>query len=97
MSRFDTERRDRLLDVISVQTTLKYEGYSTRQEQAVTRAQAPSGAAFPKLSRSTEFPACRARWSSAFRRPGPKRRSGPAHPGVTPAAVAVIGAYLNRF
>jgi len=93
-----TVAEDRLLDLSSVETSVKYEGYLLRQRQAVARAQRaekrliPDEFPFervPGLSREMVQRFCEARPETL----GQAQRI----PGVTPAAVAVVGAYLDRF
>jgi tRNA uridine 5-carboxymethylaminomethyl modification enzyme len=91
----DAASRD--IDIASVETAFKYEGYLKRQEQAVARQRRqetraiPSGFSFhgiPGLSREIVE-----RLSTV--RP-PTLGQASRIPGVTPAAVAVISAYLDR-
>lgn len=91
----DPTSRD--VDIASVETAFKYEGYLKREEQAVARQRRqetraiPPGFAFegiPGLSREMVE-----RLSTV--RP-PTLGQASRIPGVTPAAVAVISAYLDR-
>ena len=93
-----TAAEDRMLDVASVETAVKYEGYLLRQEQAVARAQHAEKRKIredfpfekvPGLSREMIQRFCETRPQTL----GQAQRI----PGVTPAAVAVVGAYLDRF
>jgi tRNA uridine 5-carboxymethylaminomethyl modification enzyme len=86
------------LDLSSVETTIKYEGYLLRQQQMVARArrseerQIPDGFPFdrvPGLSRELVQ-------RFAELRPATLGRASRI-PGATPAAIAVIDAYLTRF
>ncbi len=91
----DAEWRD--LDLASVETTVKYEGYLKQEAARVARASRDERRRIP-----SEFPFARV--------PGLSRESvhrltqvrpetlGQASriPGLTPAAVAVLGAYLGR-
>jgi tRNA uridine 5-carboxymethylaminomethyl modification enzyme len=88
---------DRQLDLASVETDIKYEGYLRRQSQAVARSLAaerrriPDGFPFdkiPGLSREIVQRCFEVRPETL----GQAQRI----PGVTPAAVAVIGSYLAR-
>ena len=88
---------DRQLDLASVETDIKYEGYLRRQSQAVARSLAaerrriPDGFPFdkiPGLSREIVQRCFEVRPETL----GQAQRI----PGVTPAAVAVIGSYLSR-
>lgn len=93
-----TAAEDRMLDLSSVETSVKYEGYLLRQQQAVARAQRAEKRSIPDefpfervpgLSREMVQRFCEARPETL----GQAQRI----PGVTPAAVAVVGAYLDRF
>jgi tRNA uridine 5-carboxymethylaminomethyl modification enzyme len=89
--------RDRALDLASVETEIKYEGYLRRQSQSVAKSLAaerrriPEGFPFdkiPGLSREIVQRCFEIRPETL----GQAQRI----PGVTPAAVAVIGSYLSR-
>ena len=91
----DAEARD--IDIASIETEFKYEGYVRRQEAAVERQRRQEDrpipgdfefAGIPGLSREAVE-----RLSSV--RPGTLGQALRI-PGITPAAVAVIGAYLDR-
>ena len=91
----DASSRD--IDLASVETAFKYEGYLRRQEASVERQRRQEGrhipvefafAGIPGLSREMVE-----RLSSV--RPGTLGQASRI-PGVTPAAVAVIAAYLDR-
>jgi len=93
----DLDESGRDIDVASVETEFKYEGYVRRQEAAVERQRRqedrmiPRDFAFagiPGLSRESVE-----RLSSV--RPGTLGQALRI-PGITPAAVAVIAAYLDR-
>ncbi len=92
----DIDPASRDIDLASVETSFKYEGYLKRQEESVERQrrqegrQIPSNFGFdgiPGLSREVVE-----RLSTI--RPGTLGQASRI-PGVTPAAVAVIGAYLD--
>ena len=94
----DTTPEDRLLDVTSVQTSLKYEGYLTRQEQAVTRAQGAERRRIPEGFPFERVPGLSREMVQRFSETRPETLGQAQRiPGVTPAAVAVVGAYLSRF
>ena len=88
-----------MLDISSVETTVKYEGYLLRQQQAVVAGcNMPSGAEFPRRFPSKEYPGCLAEMVQRFSETRPETLGQAQRiPGVTPAAVAVVGAYLDRF
>jgi len=93
----DLSLADREHDMASVETEVKYAGYLTRQSQAVERARRtgheriPSGfgyAAVPGLSREM---------IERFEQVQPETLGQASRiPGVTPAAVAVLGAWVTR-
>jgi tRNA uridine 5-carboxymethylaminomethyl modification enzyme len=93
----ETAPGDETLDVASVETVAKYDGYIRRQEEAVARGlhaekrRIPPGFPFdlvPGLSREMVQRLSEVRPETL----GQAQRI----PGVTPAAVAVVGAYLDR-
>jgi tRNA uridine 5-carboxymethylaminomethyl modification enzyme len=85
------------LDVASIETVFKYEGYLKRQEQAVERQRRQESWAIPRAFAFEGIPGLSRemveRLSSV--RP-PTLGQASRIPGVTPAAVAVIAAYLDR-
>ena len=94
----ETVDEDRLLDVTSVQTTLKYEGYLTRQEHAVSKAQGAERRRIPDGFPFDRVPGLSREMVQRFSETLPETLGQAQRiPGVTPAAVAVVGAYLNRF
>lgn len=94
----DTVEEDRLLDVTSVQTAVKYEGYLTRQEQAVTKAQGAERRRIPEGFPFERVPGLSREMVQRFSETRPETLGQAQRiPGVTPAAVAVVGAYLDRF
>jgi tRNA uridine 5-carboxymethylaminomethyl modification enzyme len=86
------------LDVASVETTVKYEGYLRRQEQEIERARRDERRRIP-----ADFPFDRVPGLSreVVQRLSQVRPDTLAHamriPGVTPAAVAVLSTYVARF
>lgn len=89
---------DRALDLISAETAVKYEGYLERQAQAVERSKKqehmkiPTGFpydAVPGLSRELVQRFCQVRPDTL----GQALRI----PGATPAAVAVVAAYVRQW
>ena len=94
----DTTIDDRLLDITSVQTTLKYQGYLTRQTQAVIKAQGAERRRIPDGFPFERVPGLSREMVQRFSETRPETLGQAQRiPGVTPAAVAVVGAYLNRF
>jgi tRNA uridine 5-carboxymethylaminomethyl modification enzyme len=93
-----TTPEDRLLDVSSVETTVKYEGYLLRQQQAVNRAQHAERRRIPDAFPFERVPGLSREMVQRFSETRPETLGQAQRiPGVTPAAVAVIGAYLDRF
>jgi tRNA U34 5-carboxymethylaminomethyl modifying enzyme MnmG/GidA len=93
----EIDEASRDIDLASAETAFKYEGYLKRQEASVERQRRQEGrhipaefvfSGIPGLSREMVD-----RLSSV--RPGTLGQASRI-PGVTPAAVAVLAAYLNR-
>jgi len=94
----ETSPDDRLLDVSSVETTVKYEGYLVRQQQAVNRAQHAERRRIPDAFPFERVPGLSREMVQRFSETRPETLGQAQRiPGVTPAAVAVVGAYLDRF
>ena len=94
----ETTPGDELLDVTSAETTVKYEGYLVRQEQCVTRAQASERRRIPAGFPFHRVPGLSREMVQRFSETKPETLGQAQRiPGVTPAAVAVVGAYLDRF
>ena len=94
----DTSSADRLLDVSSVETSLKYEGYLRRQHQAVVRASHSEKRRIPEAFPFSRVPGLSREMIQRFSEARPETLGQAQRiPGVTPAAVAVVGAYLDRF
>jgi tRNA uridine 5-carboxymethylaminomethyl modification enzyme len=93
-----TSAADQLLDLSSVETTVKYEGYLARQEQAVARAQRAERRRIPEAFPFERVPGLSREMVQRFSETRPETLGQAQRiPGVTPAAVAVVGAYLDRF
>jgi len=93
-----TTPADQLLDLSSVETTVKYEGYLVRQQQAVVRAQRAERRQIPEAFPFERVPGLSREMVQRFSETRPETLGQALRiPGVTPAAVAVVGAYLNRF
>lgn len=86
------------LDLISVETTAKYEGYLSRQEQAVSRARRDEGRRIPARFPYSKVPGLSNEVVQRLEEVQPETLGQALRiPGVTPAAVAVVGAYVGRF
>ena len=95
---FQTVPVDHLLDVASVETSVKYEGYLLRQEQAVLRARTGERRRIPDAFPFERVPGLSREMVQRFSETRPETLGQAQRiPGVTPAAVAVLGAYLDRF
>ena len=93
-----TSDADRLLDITSVETAVKYEGYLLRQEQAVSRATKTERRRIPDTFPFEKVPGLSREMIQRFSESRPETLGQAQRiPGVTPAAVAVVGAYLDRF
>ena len=94
----DTTPTDRLLDLSSVETSIKYEGYLRRQHQAVARAQGAECRKIPNAFPFERVPGLSREMVQRFSEARPETLGQAQRiPGVTPAAVAVVGAYLTRY
>jgi tRNA uridine 5-carboxymethylaminomethyl modification enzyme len=95
--RFESDAADPTVDVASIETAVKYAGYLRRQESEIERARKDERRRIP-----AEFPFERVPGLSreVVQRLTQVRPDTLGHalrvPGVTPAAVAVLGAYLGR-
>ncbi|HUK34802.1 MAG TPA: tRNA uridine-5-carboxymethylaminomethyl(34) synthesis enzyme MnmG [Vicinamibacterales bacterium] len=86
------------LDIASVQTAVKYEGYLRRQEAEINRAKKDEKRRIPKEFPFESVPGLS---KEVVQRLSQVRPDTLGHalriPGVTPAAVAVLSAYVGRF
>ena len=85
------------LDIASVETDFKYEGYIRRQMAAVERQERQGGRRIPPDFRFTGVPGLSREVVDRLTQVQPATLGQAGRvPGVTPAAVAVIAAYLDR-
>jgi tRNA uridine 5-carboxymethylaminomethyl modification enzyme len=85
-------------DVATVETIVKYHGYLRRQEQEVERSRRDEERAIPGGFPYERIPGLSREMVQRFGEVGPRTLGQAGRiPGVTPAAVAVVGAYLERF
>ena len=85
------------LDLSSVETEFKYEGYIRRQVTSVERQQRQEGRRIPDTFRFTGVPGLSREMVERLSDVRPSTLGQASRvPGVTPAAVAVIAAYLDR-
>ena len=81
----------------SVETTLKFEGYLRRQAEAVERARRHEDRPIPDDFPFERVPGLSAEMVQRFRDVRPETLGQALRiPGATPAAVAVLGAYVKR-
>jgi tRNA uridine 5-carboxymethylaminomethyl modification enzyme len=96
--RLELAPTDRELDLVSVETEVKYEGYLRRQEQAVHRSHRQENRAIPVHFPYAAVPGLSRELVQRFSEVRPETLAQALRvPGATPAAVAVLGAYLTRW
>jgi tRNA uridine 5-carboxymethylaminomethyl modification enzyme len=89
---------DAELDVLSAETTAKYEGYLRREEQVVERAKRRESCPIPVDFPFERVPGLSRELVQRFRQVRPETLGQALRiPGATPAAVAVVGAYLRSW
>jgi tRNA uridine 5-carboxymethylaminomethyl modification enzyme len=83
--------------VASVETELKFEGYLRRQDEAVERARRQESRRIPTWFPYHRVPGLSAEMVQRFEEVQPETLGQALRiPGATPAAVAVLGAFINR-
>jgi tRNA uridine 5-carboxymethylaminomethyl modification enzyme len=86
------------LDVISAETTLKYEGYLLRQRQTVERNRKQEHVRIPVDFPYAQVPGLSREMIQRFTQVRPETLGQALRiPGATPAAVAVLSAYVRLF
>jgi tRNA uridine 5-carboxymethylaminomethyl modification enzyme len=86
------------LDVTSVETTFKYAGYLKQEAARAERSRREERRRIPTDFPFSEVPGLSREACDRLRQVRPETLGQAARiPGMTPAAVAVLGAYLNRF
>jgi tRNA uridine 5-carboxymethylaminomethyl modification enzyme len=94
----DTDREQAALDVASVEVEVKYEGYLKRQLQEVERNRADEWRAIPDDFRFEGVPGLSREIVQRLTEVRPATLGQALRvPGVTPAAVAVLSAYVNKW
>jgi tRNA uridine 5-carboxymethylaminomethyl modification enzyme len=94
----DLDSLDRELDISSVETTAKYEGYLLRQTQAVERSRKQEGVKIPTGFPFERVPGLSRELVQRFAQVRPETLGQALRiPGATPAAVAVLSAFLRRW
>lgn len=87
----------RELDIISVETATKYEGYLLRQAQAVARTRRREHVRIPSAFAYESVPGLSREMVQRFTQVRPETLGQALRiPGATPAAVAVVSAYLRN-
>lgn len=89
---------DRELDLATAETTIKYEGYLTRQRQSVERNRRQEHRPIPEGFPYVTVPGLSREVVQRFQQVQPETLGQALRiPGVTPAAVAVLAAYVERY
>jgi tRNA uridine 5-carboxymethylaminomethyl modification enzyme len=89
--------RDRDIDLASLETEFKYEGYLRRQHASVERQRKQGGRAIPASFSFEEIPGLSREMVQRLSEVRPLTLGQALRiPGVTPAAVAVVAAYMDR-
>ena len=84
-------------DIASAETTVKYAGYLRRQESEIERAQRDERRRIPQDFPFDRVPGLSREVVQRLRQVQPDTLGQALRiPGVTPAAVAVLGAYVGR-
>ena len=95
--RLDLGAYDRDLDVISAETSVKYQGYLHRQQQAVERSRRQEDVPIPADFPFDRVPGLSRELVDRFGRVRPETLGQALRiPGATPAAVAVLAAHLKN-
>ena len=93
----EISQESRELDLISLETEVKYEGYLRRQRKEVERARREERRLIPKRFRFDVIPGLSREVVERLSHIRPATLGQALRvPGVTPAAIAVISAYLDR-
>jgi tRNA uridine 5-carboxymethylaminomethyl modification enzyme len=96
--RLDLAKVDRELDLVSAETTLKYDGYLRRQRQAVERHRKQESQKIPADFPYLRVPGLSSEMVQRFTQVQPETLGQALRiPGATPAAVAVLSAYVRMW
>jgi tRNA uridine 5-carboxymethylaminomethyl modification enzyme len=94
----ETDALDRVLDVISAETSAKYDGYLQRQAQAVERSRKQESVVIPEHFPYERVPGLSNELVQRFTDTRPATLGQALRiPGATPASVAVLAAYLRQW
>jgi tRNA uridine 5-carboxymethylaminomethyl modification enzyme len=97
LPRFEVEAETTSFDVASAETTVKYAGYLRRQESEIERARRDERRRIPRGFAFERVPGLSREVVQRLRQVEPDTLGQALRiPGVTPAAVAVLGAYVGR-
>ena len=95
---FEFEQPLTRLDIASVETTLKYQGYLRRQESDIQRRARDEHRAIPREFRYGTVPGLSTEVVQRLSQVRPETIGQATRvPGVTPAAIAVLSTYVLRF
>jgi tRNA uridine 5-carboxymethylaminomethyl modification enzyme len=93
----DVDPRDEAIDLASVETEFKYEGYLRRQAAAVDRQRRQECRRIPEDFTFYGIPGLSREMVERLSKIRPATLGQALRiPGVTPAAVALLGSYLDR-
>lgn len=93
----EIEPRDAAIDLASVETEFKYEGYIRRQHASIDRQRRQQGRSIPAGFQFVGVPGLSREMVQRLSEQRPPTLGHASRiPGVTPAAVAVIASYLDR-
>jgi tRNA uridine 5-carboxymethylaminomethyl modification enzyme len=94
---FDLDPRDATLDIASAETTVKYAGYLRRQESEIERGRKDERRRIPPDFPFDRVPGLSREVVQRLTQVRPDTLGQALRvPGVTPAAVAVLGAFVGR-
>jgi tRNA uridine 5-carboxymethylaminomethyl modification enzyme len=97
LPRFEVDRLDASFDVASAETTVKYAGYLRRQESEIERARKEERRRIPQDFPFEQVPGLSREVVQRLTQVRPDTLGQALRiPGVTPAAVAVLGAFVGR-
>ena len=96
--KLETVRDSAAVEMSSVETVVKYEGYLKRQEASVARRERDERRLIPARFSFAAVPGLSREVVERLSEVGPETLGQAGRvPGVTPAAVAVLGAYVKRW
>jgi len=94
---FDTSDATRALDIASVETAIKYAGYLKQEMARAARAKREERRRIPSAFPFSRVPGLSNEVIQRLTQTRPETLGQASRiPGVTPAAVAVLGVFLNR-